>query len=157
MGVWSPLDEVDDAEKKKREEKEKKKLLTVEELENHDTRTSNILQFQTPQNNFSTIVFDDVEETITNEPVQFPDPQYSRRAQQIRRIYLNGSPELKTPRSSRPVTAATSKSIDVMSDRDQLRTPGGDLFEMPVDEPPLPYQILRKVRPSSPRLANVSR
>jgi len=141
MGVWSPLDDVDDAEKKKKEEKVKMHP-TVEDLEQHN----NSVQFQN-SNNYSTIVFSNVEESL-GEQVQFPDPQYSRRAQQIRRIYLNGSPELKTPRSSRPVTAATTKSMDVLSDRDQLRTPATDLnFEPPVEEPPLPYQILKKVSP----------
>ena len=137
MAVWSPLDEVENADKiKKEKEEEVKKHPTVEDLEKHD-------KLQSP--NYSTIVFSNVE-TI-GEQIEFPEPQYSRRAQQIRRIYLNGSPELRTPRSSRPVTAATTKSLDVMSDVDRLKTPVGDFdYSVQIEEEPLPYQILRKVR-----------
>ncbi|QDZ21206.1 AP2/ERF domain-containing protein [Chloropicon primus] len=140
MAVWSPLDDLDEAEKKK--EEKVKKHPTVEDLENHDTS----MQFQN-SNNYSTIVFSNVEnvEESIGKQIQFPDPQYSRRAQQIRRIYLNGSPELKTPRSSRPVTAATtSRPVTAATTRDMLSTPGGDLNTELPEEPPLPYQILKK-------------
>ena len=145
MGVWSPLDDLDDKDKRLRTAEIVKKHPTVEDLEKHDS-----LNNFASQQNYSTIVFSDVQNV--GEQIEFPEPAYTKRAQQIRRIYLNGSPELKTPRSSRPVTAATAKSVDVMSDTDRLRTPATPLdFPVPISEEPLPYQVLKKVfAPSSP-------
>ena len=140
MGVWSPLDDLDDKDKKRLQTAEVvKKHPTVEDLEKHDS-----LNNFASQQNYSTIVFSDVQ-TI-GEQIEFPEPAYTKRAQQIRRIYLNGSPELKTPRSSRPVTAATTKSLDVMSDGDRLKTPATPLdFPVPINEEPGPHQVLKKV------------
>ena len=139
MGVWSPLDDLDEREKKRlKKDEEVKKHPTIEDLEKHDKVTS--LQNQ----QYSTIVFSDVQ-TI-GEQIEFPEPQYTKRAQQIRRIYLNGSPELKTPRSSRAVTAATQKSLDVMSATPPPRTPAQEFdFNVQIDEEPQTDQILKKV------------